>query len=240
MAPKRWRDRLAADWREISKSPSEYRPERPRHDLDEMQRILVASAKVDPRFHLLLALGAELRLGQVARVMREDVKLTEGTVHVHGRGRKLGTTVTLTAGQRAVLEMALTTGYLRDLEAAGGDFPLFPRGKLVGVSAGDPRATLAHRSRGAIGSTARRKWFAEAEKLAGVPHRTGRGQYGLRRAAVDAVLSAGISLDGLKASGGWSDIQMPKQIYEAQDRLEASREAADVRARIRGESVTQA
>lgn len=235
VAPRNWRQRLAADWREITGSGADYEPDRARHTIDEMRAILAASAPIDPRFHLLLMLGAELRLGQVRRVRRRDVDRAAGTVVVRGRGKKEGTIIALTARQQAVLEAALTTGYLRVLEAAGGDYPLFPAGKLHGWRTGDPAAAEVHRGRSPVVRTTIRHWFDAAEAPAGITHRPGRGYYGLRRVAVDGAVDAGISLDGLKVSGGWSDIQVPKQIYEAKQRAQHRQEAAEVRAKVRGE-----
>jgi hypothetical protein len=74
------------------------------------------------------------------------------------------------------------------------DYFLFMRGKLAG-------RILPYRKRGAkialpdrhgtasyVGETAIRKWFLAAERAAEVPHVEGRGAYGVRRAALDALL----------------------------------------------------
>jgi len=81
---------------------------------------------------------------------------------------------------------------------------------------------------------------ARAEALAstwraGVEHVPGRGWYGLRRIAVDAAKEAGISREGLQQHGGWSDTQVADRIYADQTATYAGKEAADVRAKIRGE-----
>lgn len=68
----------------------------------------------------------------------------------------------------------------------------------------------------------------------------GRGAYGVKRAAVDAAKAEGISREGLKAHGGWTDTQMPDQVYADQELEAARREAAAVRARIRGENIEPA
>jgi len=52
---------------------------------------------------------------------------------------------------------------------------------------------------------------------------------------VDAAKKLGISREGLKAHGGWTDTQMPDRIYADQEADHAREEAKAVRARIRGE-----
>jgi len=52
-------------------------------------------------FALLLALGAELRLGQVVRARRSDLDLIAETFKVLRRGKKRGTVAHLTVGQLA-------------------------------------------------------------------------------------------------------------------------------------------
>ena len=47
---------------------------------------------------------------------------------------------------------------------------------------------------------------------------------------------AGISQHGLKEHGGWSDTQVPNQIYADQEAESAREEAKQIRAQIRGES----
>ena len=208
----------------------------PRHTLDEMRRILEAAWTIDPRFGLLMALGAELRLGQVVRCRRSDLDLTHGALTVAGRGRKRGTVVLLTAGQRRAVDRALG-GYLQALERTCPDYPLFPSGQMTGGRSGQP---VAHPERHANASPVHRRtivaWFHLAEEQAEVPHIAGRGAYGLRRAAVDAVKELGISREGLQQHGGWSDTQVPDQIYADQSADYARREAMAKRAQLRGET----
>lgn len=237
-APEHWRQQLRADWQLLAGQPL---PDvrRPRHTEDEMRRILAAAWEVDPRLALALAIGAELRLGQVLRLRRSDVDLgaSPARVRVRGAGRKGGVAVLLTEGQDRALRRELATGYLAALEADGGDFPLFPCGQLTGGRSGVPRAVERHRTANPVGRRAALDWFHEAEQRAGVPTLPGRGWYGMRRASVDGAKSRGISREGLQGLGGWSDTQVPDRIYADQESEAAQLEAARVRAQIRGEAV---
>jgi integrase len=254
---------LDKDWLGITGSDRSHEPSRPRHTLDEMRAILAAAARVDPRLYLALAIGAELRLGQVRRVRRTDVTLgattdaPHGMVRVVGQGKKGGETVYLTAGQRRVLNDALDCGYLRFLEdvfraGALADYPLFPSERLKGTARKNPSptapkkstiptpwagyATVAkHADVEPIGDDALRGLFRKAEAVAGVPHVQGRLGYGVRRVAVDVAKASGISREGLQAHGAWATSQVPDAIYSEQERGYARAEAARVRAQIRGE-----
>jgi integrase len=130
LACRPWKDGKAK-MREEAGAPD---PQRPRHTLAEARAILAAGEQVDPRFGLALLLGAELRGGQVLRGRRSDLDLEANTFRVRGRGKKQGTIVHLTKGQRAAVDRALG-GYLSLLEAAAIDYTLFPAGKLVGRTA---------------------------------------------------------------------------------------------------------
>lgn len=237
VASRKWKQELRTDWLELSGERALPDPERPRHSLDEMRKVLAVAGKVDPRFELAMALGAELRLGQVIRCRRPDVSLEHRTLTVRGKGHKMGTVVHLTDGQMRVLTRALEHGYLRVLERHLADYPLFPAGQLPGGrKMEDPVATLArHGDAPAISRSVLDEWFHEAERLAEVPTVPGRAAYGLRRAAVDAAKAAGISREGLQQHGGWKDTQMPDRIYADQQADYARDEARTIRAHIRGE-----
>lgn len=237
VASRKWKQELRADWLELSGQRALPDPERPRHTLEEMRKILAVAGRVDPRFELAMSLGAELRLGQVLRCRRPDLSLEHATLTVRGKGHKKGTVVHLTAGQMRVVRHALTEGYLRVLERHCADYSLFPAGQLPGGrKMEDPVATIArHQTAPALSRSVLDGWFHEAERLAEVTPVPGRAAYGLRRAAVDAVKAAGISREGLKEHGGWVDTQMPDRIYADQEAAYARDEARDVRAKIRGE-----
>ena len=241
---KAMKDEMRTDIAKATKGRHEVH--RPRYSAEQFRAILTAAPLVDPRWSLLLQLGAEYRLGQVKRARRANVDRTAGTVVVKGAGKKRGVLVKLTAGQRAALEEALgPTGYLYGLERAYekgtiADYPLFPGVRLPWVD-GRPITRVEHAERPDVENTQLRKWLRLTEAKARVDgkpiaHVDGRGWYGLRRAAVDAAKAAKISREGLQAHGGWSDAQVPDRIYADQRMEWAANEAAEIRAQIRGEA----
>lgn len=212
-------------------------PHRPRYTLEELRALLAVAPQVDPRFGLMLALGAELRAGQVARAKRSHLSLLTGQFTVQGRGKKGGTVVDLTAGQLAAVHATIYTtlkvsGYLARCETLfqqhGTDYLLFPSALGAGRMAQPGHVDVVDKAQ--VG-----KWVRAAEGLAGIPHVAGRSWYGGRRASVDASLDEGISGEGLEASGGWTSPRTPNEIYRERGRQTARTEARDVRARVRGE-----
>lgn len=235
VAPRTWKLELRADWRALAGSDRDPEPRRPRHTHDEMLRLLSAAWDVDPRFGLLLSLGAELRLGQVVRCRRSDLDLEARTLRVPTSGKKRGVLEKLTAGQMAALEAALR-GYLSALEAACADYPLFPQGQMPGGRKGQAVADPArHGTARPVDRKTLGEWFRRAEDRAGVPHVPRRGAYGVRRLAVDEYKRRGISREGLMQAGGWSDSQIPDAVYADQEAEYAAEEAARLRAAMRGE-----
>lgn len=232
MAPAKWKEDLGVDWEQITGSEREYQPQRPRHTLDEMRKILHASRFIDPRFKLLLALGAELRLGQVAKARRSDLNCEAGTFEVPGKRKKGGAKIELTTGQARAVDEALR-GYLSDLEATGENYQLFPQGQLPGGRSGAPRAAERHRNVKPIDRRSILRWFRRAEARAGIKHVKGRAAYGIRRVAVDEAKTRGASRDAVKAGGGWKDMQVPDKLYTDPELGVA--EAREIRASIRGE-----
>lgn len=247
LASKRWKEELRAYWMQATNAASEPEPRRPRYTLAEMLAILAAAPDVDPRLDLALALGAELRLGQVVRLWRSGVDLTGseyGQFRVQTSRKKRSPLVLLTAGQRAALDTALA-GYLRLYEAryqaSGDDYPLFPAGRLVrhkfdGMPTAVPATASANDRVVCTDTRTLRDWFEAAEDKAEVTHLTGRGWYGMRRRAVDEFKRLGGSKDALKAHGGWTDTTVPDMIYADQEADAPRREAREIRARIRGET----
>ncbi len=189
---KHWKQELRDDWMMLRREERQPEPNRPRHTADEMRSIIAAADRVDPRFALLMALGAELRLGQVCRAWHSDLMLEDGTFTVRSHGTKRGTVVNLTEGQIVACYSALS-GYLAELESAGGDYRLFPAGQLPGGRSGSAHAVERHRHAKPIGRRRILEWFHGAESLTGIDSIPGRGAYGLRRAAVDAAKVIGIS-----------------------------------------------
>lgn len=237
--PKNWKQELGA---EVTEEP----PHRPRHTIEEYRRILAVAPKVDPRFGLLARLGVGLRLGQVRRVRRRQVDLAARRMRVPGKGKKGGALVALIDEDVAMLEAAFA-GYLAPLEAqyqAGmlADYHLFPSGRLAG-SGRDSAAGVCHPEQGAatsIVSTTVRNWWRRAERLAGVPHVTGRATYGGKRVAIDEAKAMEVSRDTLASLGGWADTQMADRVYADQEAEAAAVSAARARAKIRGLDTPQA
>jgi hypothetical protein len=242
-----WRDDLMKFWKGLTNQKHNPEPHRPRYTAEQSRKLINAAWQVDPRSGLLLALGAELRLGQVKRAKRSDLDLTAGVCGcftVRGAGDKQGTVVELTRGQRVAVDQALN-GYLRLFEAdylagprdVAEDYLLFPGGKLFGRKTGTPyiRGTdpdcLEPLSRSAIS----RRWEL-IEFLVGITHERGRGAYGIRRAGVDAALEQNISEHGLKAFGGWSTPDVPRRVYAERENKTGRSDASKARATFRGEA----
>lgn len=228
------------EWKEeLKKELDAPEPKRLRYTPEEAIKLIQGAPAIDPRLGLMVALGAELRLGQVRRCRRSALDLEKGLFTVMGKGKKRGAIVHLTPGQLASAKAAVTTGYLRDLEANGGDFPLFPGTQLVGNRKHGGAAGVAHErhaNAAILGARIIDRWWKRLEKSQGIAHLKGRGFYGIRRVQVDQAVAEGISKDGLKEHGGWADTQVPERIYREQERTTARVEAMKVRAKIRGET----
>ena len=241
VVPEGWRNKLTADWRKLTEAAGDPVAMRDRHTLEEAVAIMDKARQVDPRYALVLLLGAQARLGQVVRARRSDLDLEARTLVVRGAGKKRGVHVELTDVEYRAVVRELRIGYLRDLEATGEDFPLFPAGRLRGDHTGD-EVKAPEMTNGSLRGETLVHWLHEAEALAKVDHVQGRSNYGLRRVLLDAALEDGNQLDreALQEFGGWSDSQMPDRVYRSKKREKARKRARDARARIRGErTVTQ-
>jgi len=193
--PTGWKEQLRKDWAEAftQGDSAALEPNRPRFSHDEIARLIAAcsSPHVDPRVGLAFMLGLEARLGQVGRCMRSHLLEVQGEdgelkLRIPGKKKKLGTVVLLTPQEREVMQNALTTGYLSELERSRRsgrlkDFPLFPSGSLRDGKAW-PRAGLQPMNDRVLYGK-----FVQMEAAAGVEHVEGRGWYGARRTAVDLV-----------------------------------------------------
>lgn len=219
----------------------EHVPYQPRYTVDEYRRLFPAAWLVDERYGLLYDLGAEYRLGQVARCRRQHLDRERGRLRVKGRGKKKGELIFLTPAQKANVERVLTVGYLAGLEAAfvAGeieDYPLFPGGHFTRTDDGALVSRAEYATRASLDRSAWRTWHDEAEKKAEIPHVTGRGPYASRRGGVDGAKELKISREGMKPWGGWADNQMPDQVYADDEAEPARHEAAEIRAKLRGEA----
>lgn len=213
-----WKKELVKDWKQITGVKHDPEPSRPRHRPEDTTKLIEAARQVDPRFYLMLQLGAELRLGQVRELYRRHVVITEDNpiIEIPSSGQKRGVRVYLTVEQSRALVEAFTEGYLRGAGKDSEDYPLFPG------STGKP-----------VSRTQVRHWFRRAEKIAGIEHVDGRGPYGLRRAGVDGAKRVGADRDALMQFGGWTDTQMPDRVYASAEQDEAARRARDIRAKVR-------
>ena len=239
LPPRNWKKLLQEDWKAITEQEHDYEPQRPRFSVDESRAIFAAAPHIDPRFDLMLALGAELRLGQVRRAWRSDLDLEAGTFTVRSHGHKRGEDIYLTEDQLHATTKALN-GYLAELEQTGADYRLFPAGQLLGGRKGVPKAEERHRNAKPIGRRRVLEWVHKAEEIAGIDHQPGRSAYGIRRIAVDFGKDDGISREGLMKLGGWTDTQMPDRVYADRESTKARKEAAETRARFRGEGALEA
>jgi integrase len=239
--PKKWREQIAVDWQGFANSDRPPKRFQPRHTPDEMLKLLRECDRVDPRFGLLLYLGAELRLGQVARARRSDLKVDGSLLETPGSGKKEGAKVDLTDGMVRKLSHAFDT-WLSTLErryqADGVDYYLFPAGRAVHKIGGnwDPKSLDGQ-------EPVSREWvlkhFHLCEDAAGVRRLKGRGAYGVKRQAVDKALEEGISDDAVMNLGGWTSSRMPREVYRDKQIRHGAKEARAQRARIRGESKEQ-
>lgn len=259
--PKRWKEQVVQHWKGVKGSVREPEPFRPRYTLEEVQAILAATT-FDPRLELLAYLGCELRLGQVSRCLRSDLELPPvdwdapetidtdyGCLTVHGSGKKSGTVVDLTRGQRRRVDDALTAGYLASIEQrfqanAVADYCLFASGYIVGrvgftrgQSIARTLSDYVNYSKHVTQSWLRKNW-REAERRAGIPHIEGRCCYGARRQGRDVADVAGLSQSAVENFGGWqpgSDIA--NRVYRERTNRVGRREARSARALLRGEEV---
>jgi hypothetical protein len=238
-APK-WKSIMRDEFVEILRAPLP-RVRKPRYTPEESALIWQAlpSPEVDPRLRLAAEIGAELRLGQVPRSRRTDVHPhgihALGAVEVHGRGKKHGELVVLTDDQRAALADAMTTGYLRQLEAAyqAGqikDYHLIPGSRLRTVDG--VLTSPVERAGVAWGKTGLVKAWRVLERVAGVPHVEGRLWYGLRRRASDDAEDVTSDARVLNKLGAWKHTST-REGYQEEGRTDIAEQAASVRATIR-------
>lgn len=240
-----WQEKMRAEWANITDKPAG-RKQKLRHTAAEKGALWahLYDAQIDPRLSLSVEIGAELRLGQVARTRRTDVRpyngFRFGAVEVHGRGKKLGELVVLTMAQRHALTRAITSGYLADLEAAHQageveDYYLFPHGRLrtvVGPRGRRVRRAQVKNAGAHLERTHLRKLWHDLEDAAGVPNVKGRGWYGMRRRQSDDAEDVVKDERVLNRLGGWANSETRRR-YQAEDRPELLDATRDARAAIR-------
>jgi integrase len=234
MPPPKWKATMLKEWTEITGKPPK-KPHRPRYSAEEQLKLFRTLPKADPRIAIAVMIGAELRLGQVARCRRSDIFPHNGHeiggIEVIGRGKKHGEIVVFTKRQREAVTAALETGFLSELEAeyrAGKleDFNLVQGGFLARGKAQVDNATLP------VADKAMADWWKELEELAGVEHVEGRRWYGLRRLGAD--LAEDKTKDGrlLNKMGGWKNDQTRRR-YQDEGRMDVYDKVAEIREQIR-------
>jgi hypothetical protein len=240
-----WKTELRAEWAQITSKPIR-KPDKPRYTDAESLALWDALPSADPRLVLATELGAEHRLGQVARIRRSDVLPSKryrcGRLQVHGRGKKLGETITLTRRQRHALTASILWGYLADAEAAYRkgeieDYFLIAGGKLHRSKDHRGRPVLRTRVRfataGHLGRTGLAEQWERLEKRANVAHIEGRLWYGMRRLQADkSDALKDVSAKAKNRMGGWSRTST-RELYLDQGNVRDEEEAAKARERIR-------
>jgi hypothetical protein len=232
---KRWRVEVRDYWHRCGHDTERHRPP---HTAEEIALLFGHLDRADPRLRLALALGAELRGGQLIRAMRSHCSLPDDgrwRVEIPGKSRRKPIPpLTLNAWERDQLRAALTDGYLSDLELAfqAGqlkDYALFPQGRLRKGKA------VVERSAKPIDRGTLIEKFHDYERAAGVTPEDRRAWHGLRRgfsnyyAALirDGKITDPRVLDQLQ---GWvRGSAMRERIYQDQEDEALQDDASDVR-----------
>lgn len=232
-----WRKDLKAEWQKLGWRD---RKAQPRHSPEEWGRIIVCLHQADPRLRLAMELGAELRLGQVVRTLRNDLHLDEpgtefGCIDFPRSGKKSSDTLVLTATERQGLDDVLTWGYLAELEAAWrakriANYPLFPARRLVKGFAKLRDDTSKAKPLDRSGLL---KMFHALETVAEVASVPGRGWYGIRRLTSDLAENETQDSRVLDRLQGWQDATTRQKVYQQRNSLRLSAQAAIVRQAIR-------
>lgn len=257
---KAWREQLRREWEQYTSS--RITKSTPRHSEVEIRRMFAVldHPDIDPRVALALQLGAEARLGQVRRLMRSDVDLSEvgvfglGRVVVHGSGKKMGVRRDLTPEERAAIDRALS-GYLRPLEDAyqdklREDYPIFPAGRLRF----DVAPSRAPRRKAPVEAVKRAKLsvtntpidkrtlndqFHALERIAKVESVPGRGWYGIRRRATDVYEDYEKDERVLNDQTGHKKSETRREVYQERERETIRARSAETRRRVRNEAFGQ-
>lgn len=238
-----WKEIMIREWEDITGSPVKP-PKKLRFTAPESAALWDALPAADPRLELAVEIGAELRLGQVARTRRSDVEpyggFRFGLVRVHGRGKKRGETVVLTRAQRHVLTRAILWGHLANLEEAYqrgeiDDYYLITGGYLH--QGRDHRDRPVQRARVENAAShwtrsAMRKAWKTLQELAGVEDVKGRNWYGMRRRQADEADALEVRPGVKNRLGGWTKTSTREDYLET-GRTEDAEDAAGARRQIR-------
>ena len=258
---KAWREQLRREWEQYT--ASRIAKSTPRHSEEEIRRMfaVLEHPDADPRIALALQLGAEARLGQVRRLMRSDVDLSEvgvfglGRVVVHGSGKKMGVRRDLTPEERAAIDGALS-GYLRHLEQAyqdklREDYPIFPAGRLRldvppsrvprrrHATADSVKCAKLSVTNTPIDKRTLNDQFHALERIAKVESVPGRGWYGIRRRATDVYEDYEKDERVLNDQTGHKKSETRREVYQERERETIRARSAETRRRVRNEAFGQ-
>lgn len=257
-----WRQQLEKDWERVTEEdPS---PDRPAYGEGEMELLMHAvegrdedgswAYDLDPRFRLLMMLGAGQRTGMVAGAPRKWLHLDDSGAHdagrlkVPSRGKKTGVTIDLTQRARKYIEAQMSDGYLRRLEAAYQEdelssYRLFPAGRL---REGAARRDNAHQ---AVGKSWRQdqlkalereiyrrhsdlSLWNEEQRENETMHIHGRGFHGLRRRVARMSRHQGQDREARNAAWGWTrGSTVADELYDETD-AELRRAGAEARQEV--------
>ena len=195
------------------KTPKEKNPTRVVLTQGEYEALLEVSPSVDWRFRVALVLAHETghRIGAIRQLRWADIDLEGGVIRWRGEHEKTGYEhrTPVSAEALAVLEEA------RRQNPGIGDVPLLPAPK-------DPSRSV---DRSLV-----RVWWKQAQTLAGLEPKHGRGWHSLRRKFASDLMDQPLKV--LCELGGWKTAQTVLQCYQRadEDRL---REALEKRRRAR-------
>ena len=196
------------------KAPKEKNPVRVVLAEEEYQVLLKVSCQIDWRFRVALVVAHETghRIGAIRQLRWSDIDMEGGVVRWRAEHDKSGYEhrTPVTAEAIAALEEA------RKRNPGIGDTPLLP-------AARNPSAC--------VGSALARVWWKNAQNLAGLDPKPGRGWHSLRRKFASDLMDQPLKV--LCELGGWKTAQTVLQCYQRPDEGQL-RKALERRRRIRG------
>ena len=196
------------------KAPKEKNPVRVVLAEEEYQVLLKVSCQIDWRFRVALVVAHETghRIGAIRQIRWSDIDMEGGVVRWRAEHEKSGYEhrTPVTAEAIAALEEA------RKRNPGIGDTPLLP-------AARNPSAC--------VGSALARVWWKNAQNLAGLDPKPGRGWHSLRRKFASDLMDQPLKV--LCELGGWKTAQTVLQCYQRPDEAQL-RTALESRRRVRG------
>ena len=195
------------------KTPKEKNPVRVILSDEEYEALLQASRQMDWRFRVALVLAHETghRIGAIRNLRWTDIDFEDGTILWRAAHEKTGYEHRTPVTDEALA--ALEEAQRRNPET--GDTPVLP-------STQDPSSCV-------------RRWllsdrWRQAERLAGLEPKRGRGWHSLRRKFASDLMD--LPLKVLCELGGWKEVQTVLRCYQQADTGQL-RKALDGRPRVR-------